>query len=87
MSTSPRPSLFDVQEALCRALGFDLDKFKGVTKLVLTIEAGKSPVVMVERDLLVDGQGVVVADRLQTVCEMYRLEPVERDLPAPQQGA
>jgi hypothetical protein len=66
--------LVDVNTALCRALGFgDVENING---LVLQLSPDKPPVVTVQR--LVLSEGAAVADAVQTVVDVYSLEPKEQ---------
>lgn len=62
-------SHLEINLELCRALGIDTAK---TTKVVLTIEAGKLPMIEVHRFVKLDD-----ADKLQTAITMLQLKPAE----------
>lgn len=69
-----QPTLYDIQEALCRALGVEL-KDKHVRRVVLTIEHNKFPSIVIEREVFKGNQPMVMADSIATVIDQYRLQP------------
>ena len=71
-------TLFDIQEALCHALGVNL-KDGHVCKVTLEIMADVLPKITIERELWADGKAMIVADHIATVVDIYQLEPKLED--------
>ena len=67
-------SLPEINAALCRALGFP--DATGINGLVLQLAPDRPPVVTVQRVIVSDA--AQVADGIQTVVEVFKLEPKEQ---------